>query len=106
AVLGIDPVERHLVLSRAALEATQNAKLASLVNFAHGTAEAIPVDDAAVDLVWCREVIALVPADRAFAEFARVLRPGGKAVVYMVLSADSARAARGRRALATTRRST
>jgi len=87
AVLGIDPVERHLEMSRATLAASQEQGLSSLVRFEPGTAEAIPVADASVDLLWCREVLVLVAAlDDAFAEFARVLRPGGRGLVYQVFN--------------------
>lgn len=88
AVLGVDPVERHLEISRAALAATQDTELLSLARFAPGTAEAIPVADASVDFLWCREVLVLVPVlDEAFAEFSRVLRRGGRGLVYQVCNA-------------------
>lgn len=88
-VLGIDPVERHVELSRAALEATGDVALSSRVRFELGAADSLPVPDVSVDLIWCSEVVALVPAlPRAFAEFSRVLRVGGRALVYQVLSTD------------------
>lgn len=88
AVLGVDPVEHHLETSRAALAASQDMEVSSLVRFAPGSAEAIPVADASVDLVWCREVLVLVSAlDDAFSEFSRVLRPGGRGLVYQVFNA-------------------
>lgn len=61
----------------------QHPELTGLVRFEIGTAEAIPVDDASVDLVWCTDVLLHVPAlDKAYAEFRRILRQGGRAVVY------------------------
>ena len=48
-----------------------------------GTAEAIPLDDASVDAVVVAEAFHWFDADRAVAEMARVLRPGGGvAVLY------------------------
>jgi SAM-dependent methyltransferase len=52
------------------------------VRFAHGGAEAIPAPDASVDIVLMFKSLHHVPAplmDRALAEIARVLRPGGLA---------------------------
>jgi SAM-dependent methyltransferase len=56
---------------------------------AHGTgrAEEIPFPDASFDLVWCRDVLTLVEdLDGACRELRRVLRPGGRALVYLMLS--------------------
>jgi SAM-dependent methyltransferase len=58
------------------------------VDPAHGTgrAEALPLPDASIDLVWCRDVLTLVEdLDAAFGEFRRVLRPSGRALVYLML---------------------
>lgn len=47
-----------------------------------GVAEALPFRDASIGGVLCVAVLEFVPApDRALAEMARVLRPGGRAVV-------------------------
>jgi ubiquinone/menaquinone biosynthesis C-methylase UbiE len=44
-----------------------------------GDATRLPLDDASVDVVMSNGVLNLVPEkDRAFAEIARVLRPGGR----------------------------
>ena len=76
AVVGLDPVARHLELARAA---------GGRARFAAGGVEALPLADGTVDLVWCREVLSHVrELDRAFAEVRRVLRPGGRAVVAQV----------------------
>lgn len=53
------------------------------MRFELGTAEALPVDDASVDLVWCRDVLVHVaPLDKAYAEFRRILRESGRVLVY------------------------
>jgi ubiquinone/menaquinone biosynthesis C-methylase UbiE len=52
------------------------------VSFRHGGAEAIPLDDASVDIVMMFKSLHHVPVaamDAALAEIARVLRPGGLA---------------------------
>jgi arsenite methyltransferase len=49
------------------------------VDVLEGDATHLPVDDASVDVVISNGVLNLVPEkDRAFAEIARVLRPGGR----------------------------
>jgi SAM-dependent methyltransferase len=85
-VLAIDPVGRHLELGRSALAQAAGEDLSQRVRFGPGRAEAIPVDDATVDLIWCCEVLMHADLDRAFGEFHRVLRDGGWALVYQVLS--------------------
>jgi SAM-dependent methyltransferase len=49
------------------------------VDVHEGDATALPLDDASVDVVMSNGVLNLVPEkERAFAEIARVLRPGGR----------------------------
>ncbi|MFE0508496.1 methyltransferase domain-containing protein [Streptomyces sp. NPDC058964] len=51
----------------------------SRARFMDGDALALPVPDASVDVVWCERVLQhLAEPDRAVAEMARVLRPGGR----------------------------
>ena len=87
-VLGIDPVQRHLDLARGARRDLV-PEIASRVSFERGTATSLPAPDASLDLVWCRDVMVHVehPED-AWAEFARVLRPGGHVVSYQVVATD------------------
>jgi SAM-dependent methyltransferase len=57
------------------------------VQFDQGTVEALPYAKEEFDLVWCRDVIENVELlDDAFAEVARVLRPGGRVVLYTVVA--------------------
>lgn len=87
-VLGIDPVQRHLDLARNARRDLVT-DIASRVAFERGTATAVPAPDGSVDLVWCRDVMVHVEhPDDAYAEFARVLRPGGHVVAYQVVATD------------------
>jgi SAM-dependent methyltransferase len=82
AVTGVDPVPRHLDLARAAVGADGP-------RFMAGTAGQLPVGDSTVDLIWCRDVLVHV-ADlpMVYAEFRRVLRPGGYALVYQMFGGD------------------
>ena len=57
--------------------------------FVRGTAEALPLEDESADLVWCRgAVVHVADLDRAYAEFHRVLRDGGRALVYDAFATD------------------
>ena len=88
AVTGFDPVPRHVELANEALRsATERLPEPNRrVRFEVGAAEAIPVGDASVDLVWCKDVLLHVAAlDVAYGEFRRILRDGGRAVVYQSL---------------------
>ena len=75
AVVGIDPVQVPTGAGRA--------------RFVRGAAEALPVGDESADLVWCRDVlIHVADLERAYAEFHRVLRAGGRALVYQTCATD------------------
>lgn len=73
--IGVDMTEEMLALARRhAAEAG-----VSNVEFRRGTIEALPVDDASVDVVISNCVVSLSPAkDRVLAEAFRVLAPGGR----------------------------
>jgi len=90
-VVGVDIVARHLVLGNQALAAAaeRDPSLRVRVRFALGDVEALPIVDAALDLVWFRDVLEHVEhLDRAFAEIRRVLRHGGHALVYSMFGGD------------------
>lgn len=63
--------------------ATERAAAAgSTAEFRPGLATEIPLPDASVDLVWCERVLQHVPdPETAIREVARVLRPGGRALL-------------------------
>lgn len=74
ATHGIDIEAEHLTL------AATNVKEA---DFTLGAAEELPYPDAAFDLVLSHEVLEHVTDDRLAArEIARVLRPGGRAIIF------------------------
>jgi SAM-dependent methyltransferase len=90
AVRGIDPVRRHIELANEALHnaAKQHPRLSKLVRFDLGAVEALPIEDASVDLIWCREALYYFGLDKAFAECRRVLRAGGYMVIYNMFNGD------------------
>jgi SAM-dependent methyltransferase len=90
-VTGFDPVRRHIELANEALVAAgeRRPELTGRVHFELGTAEALPVEKGSVDLVWCRDVLVHVAAlDLAYAEFRRILRKGGRVLVYQMFGTD------------------
>jgi SAM-dependent methyltransferase len=82
-VLGVDPVDRHREAER---ELSDEPLSVGSVRFTEGTLERLPVDDSSVDLIFCRESIMFADLDEAAAEFKRVLRIGGRGLVYLVLT--------------------
>lgn len=90
-VHGIDPVPAHLDGATRALEslATTEPDVAARIRVSGGVAEHLPETAGTVDLIWCRDVLPHVAdLDTAFAEFRRVLRRGGHAVIYQMTATD------------------
>jgi SAM-dependent methyltransferase len=99
-VLGVEPVRRHLDGAAAALQAlgSEEPEVASRVRVEEGVAERLPVADASVDLIWCRDVLIHVEDLHAvFREFHRALRPGGCALLFMMTATDWLTAAEAQR---------
>lgn len=80
-VLGVDPVYRSQDAEREAASLRPGS-----LTIRQGTAEAIPVQDGSVDLIFCRESLMHADLDAAISEFSRVLRRGGRGLVYLVLT--------------------
>jgi ubiquinone/menaquinone biosynthesis C-methylase UbiE len=80
-VTGVDPVPRCVQAAR------RNAPPGCPVTFTAGTAESLPLPSGSADLVWSRDVLSLV-ADlgAVYREFRRVLKPGGRALVYQMFT--------------------
>jgi SAM-dependent methyltransferase len=80
-VTGIDPVARCVEVARGQAQPGDN------VSFEAGAAENLPVASGSADLVWCRDVLCLAGnLSRAYGEFRRVLRPGGRALIYQMFA--------------------
>jgi SAM-dependent methyltransferase len=91
AVYGVEPVRRHLDEAARALDAlaASEPEVAARVRVDQGVAEQLPEPDGSVDLIWCRDVLVHVQdLETVFREFARVLRPGGRAVIYQMTATD------------------
>ena len=83
AVQGIDPVARNIEVANEALApAGRGPELCERVRFELGSAESMPVADASVDLIWCREALYFFDLEKTFAECRRVLRSGGRMLIY------------------------
>ena len=89
-VHGVDPDARSVDQARRQLDTSAaSPALRDRVRFEVGRAEDIPLDDASVDLVWCRDVLCLVEnLDGAYAECRRVVRDGGHVLVYQMFATD------------------
>ena len=77
-VIGIEPNPhlRAVAVSRAKAADVSNASVVE------GFAGALPFDDSTIDLVWCERVLQhLADPQSAINDIARVLRPGGRAVL-------------------------
>jgi ubiquinone/menaquinone biosynthesis C-methylase UbiE len=76
-VLGVEP---NGMLRRVAEERAEASRVR--VTFCQGLATELPLPDETVDVVWCERVLQHVPdAQAALVEIARVLRPGGRALL-------------------------
>jgi SAM-dependent methyltransferase len=80
AVTGVDPVSRQQAL----LDDVERdePELRPLLRFEHGGAESLPIADDSVDLIWCREALYFFDLDDVLVECLRVLRPGGRMLIY------------------------
>lgn len=82
-VYGIDPLGSSVEAARARA-ATE--RLEGVIDLRVGRAEAIPLPDESVDVVWCKEVLTFTDLDAAMREFRRVMRPTAFGVIYQVIT--------------------
>jgi ubiquinone/menaquinone biosynthesis C-methylase UbiE len=88
SVHGVDPLERRMDVARRTLSSLPSA-LGARVTFHRGTAEEVPLPNASVDLILCREMLYVVPdLVTVFAECLRIVKPTGKLVVYQLFATD------------------
>jgi SAM-dependent methyltransferase len=82
--VGIDPVERNLDRARAAVSA---AGLEQRIEIRDSVMEQTGEDDDSIDVVWCRDVLEVIPdLEAGMSEVARVLKPGGAALIYAIVA--------------------
>jgi len=80
--IGVDMTPEMLALARRNAEAFAESTGLANVEFREGTIEALPAEDASIDVVISNCVINLSPdKPQVFREVHRVLRPGGRMVV-------------------------
>ena len=85
-VVGIDIAENNLEMARAR---AREERVDKFVAFQQGNIQSLPFDDAAFDLVWCRDMLVHVrDLHQAFSEFARVLKPNGKVVIHTTFATN------------------
>jgi len=90
-VRGVEPVPRHLgnAARDLAAFAVEEPEAAARVRIDEGIAEKLTDPSGSVDLVWCRDVLVHVEElEAAFTEFRRVLKPGGRALIYQMTATD------------------
>ena len=90
-VRGVEPVRRHLdnAARDLATFAVKEPEAAARVRIDEGVAEKLTDPSGSVDLIWCRDVLVHVEdLETVFAEFRRVLKPGGRAVIYQMTATD------------------
>src|SRR5437763_9674501 len=82
--VGIDPVERNIIRARDAVAA---ADLGGRIEIRPGMMDQTGEADGSVDVVWCRDVLEVIPdLPAGLSEIARVLKSGGAAVIYTVFA--------------------
>jgi ubiquinone/menaquinone biosynthesis C-methylase UbiE len=85
-VLGVDPDGLRLERARRERDALE-PHVATRLSFSRGSADAIPRASAGADLAWCVDGLRDAPdLAGALAEVARVLRPGGWAVLHQCVA--------------------
>lgn len=84
-VVAIDPAPIHR--GRAAVKVAA-ARLEGRIRVEVAGIEAIPVEDGAIDAIWCRDVLVHVDLVAGLRECARALRPGGRMLVYQTFGTD------------------
>ncbi len=85
-VWGIDLVESNVELARKNIV---DRGLSERVRAARGDIQSLGFEDNAFDVVWCRDMLPLVPdLRRAFSECARVLKRGGHMLIFTNFATD------------------
>jgi len=96
-VIAIDPVSLHVERARAKVAA---AGLEGRIEVVQAAVESLPLGDATIDLVWCRDVLNHVELAGSLREFARVLRPAGSVLAYQTFAGPACEPEEARRLFA------
>ncbi len=84
--VGVEPVPGHVEEAR---RVVAEAGLSDRAAVVQASLHQVPMPDRQVDFVWCQDVLEQVdPLELALAEVARVLRPGGCAVVFTTVATE------------------
>ncbi len=81
--VAVDPVSLHVDRAR---ERVAAAGLEDRIDVVQGGLESLPLGDASIDFVWCRDVLNHVRLAPSLRELVRVLRPGGSILVYQTFA--------------------
>jgi cyclopropane fatty-acyl-phospholipid synthase-like methyltransferase len=84
-VVAADLIPGHLEKAR---ERIAKEGLEGQIRIVEAPIESLPLGDEAVDHVWCRDVLNHVRLPEALAECARVLRRGGRMLVYQTFATE------------------
>ena len=84
-VVASDLIPRHLEQAR---EQIAKEGLKGRIRVVEAPIESLPLDDGAVDHIWCRDMLNHVRLREALVECARVLRPGGRMLVYQTFATE------------------
>jgi SAM-dependent methyltransferase len=82
-VLALDPVPLHVERARTRVD---EAGLSDRIEVMQGAVEAIPAADGTADRIWCRDVLNHSDVHTGLRECVRVLRPGGRMLVYQTFA--------------------
>ncbi|HJU37457.1 MAG TPA: class I SAM-dependent methyltransferase [Gaiellaceae bacterium] len=73
--IALDPVALHVERAREAATGLD-------IEVREAAIESMPLENASVDWIWCRDVLVHVDLEQGLAECARVLKPGGRMLAY------------------------
>ena len=83
--VAVDPVPLHVERAR---EAAAEAGLGDELEVVQAGIESLPLADASVDWIWCRDVLPHVDQAQRIRECARSLRPGGRMLAYVTVATE------------------
>jgi ubiquinone/menaquinone biosynthesis C-methylase UbiE len=83
--IGVDPIPLH---GEWATKCISEVGLQARITIKIGSIEALPLEDNAIDLIWCRDMLNHVDLPRGLRECHRVLAPGGAMFIYMACATE------------------